>query len=122
MSGDDSSGLSPVSVVVPAYNAESTIDGAVQSLLRQEYPRDCFEVIVVENGSRDRTQTLLTRYGRTSGSCMRRNRGRPRPAMRASAWPPSLISPSRMPTAFRIQAGCASSWLTQVAIRGAILF
>ena len=60
MSGDDTS---PVSVVVPAYNAESTIDGAMQGLLRQQYPRGCFEVIVVENGSRDHTLSRLTRYG-----------------------------------------------------------
>ena len=51
--------MSPVSVVVPACDAESTIERTVQSLLGQEYPLGRFEVIVVENGSRDRTPSLL---------------------------------------------------------------
>ena len=55
--------MSPVSVVVPACDAESTIERTVQSLLGQEYPLGRFEVIVVENGSRDRTPSLLSSHG-----------------------------------------------------------
>ncbi len=55
--------MSPVSVVVPACDAEWTIERAVQSLLEQQYPHDRFEIIVVENGSRDRTPSLLARHG-----------------------------------------------------------
>lgn len=61
---DDSPGwMTQVSVVVPVRDAESTIEGTVQSLLGQRYPPGRFEIIVVENGSRDGTPGLLARYG-----------------------------------------------------------
>jgi cellulose synthase/poly-beta-1,6-N-acetylglucosamine synthase-like glycosyltransferase len=49
----------PVSVVMPAFNEEATIAPAVRSILQLEYPE--FEVIVVNDGSRDGTLETLTR-------------------------------------------------------------
>ena len=49
----------PVSVVMPAFNEEATIAPAVRSILQLEYPE--FEVIVVNDGSRDGTLEALTR-------------------------------------------------------------
>ena len=49
----------PVSVVMPAFNEEATIAAAVRSILQLEYPE--FEVIVVNDGSRDGTLEALTR-------------------------------------------------------------
>jgi len=46
----------PISIIAPAYNEERTIIESVRSLLSLEYPE--FEVIVVNDGSRD--ATLLT--------------------------------------------------------------
>jgi cellulose synthase/poly-beta-1,6-N-acetylglucosamine synthase-like glycosyltransferase len=48
----------PVSILVPAYNEERTIVAAVRSFLALQYPR--FEVIVVSDGSTDRTVEALT--------------------------------------------------------------
>ena len=49
-----------VSVVVPAYNAETTIGPLLDSLLRVDYPD--FEVIVINDGSRDGTHDVVVRY------------------------------------------------------------
>jgi GT2 family glycosyltransferase len=51
-----------VSVVVCAYNAEDTIDECLSSLERLTYPD--YEVIVVNDGSRDRTADIVSRYPR----------------------------------------------------------
>ena len=48
-----------VSVVVPAYNEEKVIVRTVQSLLAQRYPG--LEIIVVDDGSPDRTAEVVTR-------------------------------------------------------------
>jgi glycosyltransferase involved in cell wall biosynthesis len=49
-----------VSVVVPAYNAQSTLDAALSSVLEQTMPD--LEVIVVDDGSRDDTWALMQRW------------------------------------------------------------
>jgi cellulose synthase/poly-beta-1,6-N-acetylglucosamine synthase-like glycosyltransferase len=48
---------SPVSVIVPVYNNESTIRECIQSILKSEY--DIEEIIVVNDGSTDRTKEIL---------------------------------------------------------------
>jgi hypothetical protein len=50
--------MSPlVSVIIPAFNAASFIEGALQSALGQTYER--LEVIVVDDGSQDETAALV---------------------------------------------------------------
>ncbi|HEY0008786.1 MAG TPA: glycosyltransferase [Tepidisphaeraceae bacterium] len=46
-----------VSVILPAYNAERYIDSAVQSICAQTFTD--FEFVIVNDGSRDNTETLL---------------------------------------------------------------
>jgi cellulose synthase/poly-beta-1,6-N-acetylglucosamine synthase-like glycosyltransferase len=53
----------PVSVVVPAYNAERTIDECVRSLLALRYPASRLQLVMVDNDSRDGTARALARYG-----------------------------------------------------------
>jgi glycosyltransferase involved in cell wall biosynthesis len=50
-----------VSVVVPAYQAEEYLGEALRSALGQDYP--AFEVIVVDDGSTDRTAEIAAGYG-----------------------------------------------------------
>lgn len=47
----------PVSVIVPAYNEEVTIEATVRSLLALKYK--LYEIIVVDDGSADKTTQIL---------------------------------------------------------------
>ncbi len=47
----------PVSLIVPAYNEEATIAASVRSFLALRYP--LFEIVVVNDGSKDRTVEVL---------------------------------------------------------------
>jgi glycosyltransferase involved in cell wall biosynthesis len=51
-----------VSVIVPARNSERTIGECVSSVLRADYPPERREVIVVDNGSSDRTAEIVRSY------------------------------------------------------------
>jgi glycosyltransferase involved in cell wall biosynthesis len=50
-----------ISVVIPAYNAASTLEATLGSVLNQTWSN--FEVIVVDDGSTDGTPQLLRSYG-----------------------------------------------------------
>jgi glycosyltransferase involved in cell wall biosynthesis len=51
-----------VSIIVPVYNGEATIHQCLDSLLAQTYPADLYDIIIVENGSTDRTVEVVTGY------------------------------------------------------------
>ena len=51
-----------VSVIVPMYNEAERIEGLLAALVRQTYPQDSFEVIVVDNGSADDTLGRCQRF------------------------------------------------------------
>jgi hypothetical protein len=75
-----------VSVIVPVYNGEHALPHLLKSLSSQTYSKDCFEVIVVDDGSTDSTikvaqasdltVTLITQeqkgsyYARNSGAAI----------------------------------------------------
>ena len=52
--------MSLVSIIVPAYNAESTIERAVSSCLAQTYSN--IEIVVVDNLSTDNTKIILQKF------------------------------------------------------------
>ncbi|WP_048861934.1 glycosyltransferase family 2 protein, partial [Acidisphaera rubrifaciens] len=45
-----------VTAVIPAYNAEATLDATLRSVRAQTHP--ALEIIVVDDGSRDRTPEI----------------------------------------------------------------
>jgi glycosyltransferase involved in cell wall biosynthesis len=49
-----------ISVVIPTFNAELYVAASIESALAQNDP--CFEIIVVDDGSRDRTLDIVRRY------------------------------------------------------------
>lgn len=52
-----------VSVIVPAYNAAATLPACLAALATQDYPRDRYEVIVVDDGSTDDTAAIAAAAG-----------------------------------------------------------
>jgi glycosyltransferase involved in cell wall biosynthesis len=50
-----------VSVILPAYNAENSIERAVRSILNQTFEN--FELILIDDGSDDRTASLINGFG-----------------------------------------------------------
>src|SRR5512135_1341213 len=57
-----SSFLPSVSVVIPAYNEEKSVLDCVTSVLKSDYPKNYFEVIVVNDGSADSTKSILENF------------------------------------------------------------
>ena len=51
-----------VSVIVPVRNGESTISDCIESLLGQDFPKNEYEVIVVDNNSSDGTAAIIKRH------------------------------------------------------------
>lgn len=62
-----------VSVVIPAYNAEACLHEALASVFAQTVPVD--EIIVVDDGSSDRTSSITAFYGRRIRLMVQRNQG-----------------------------------------------
>lgn len=49
-----------VSVIVPAYNAEKTVEKALQSLIDQTF-KD-IEIIIIDDGSKDKTREIISSF------------------------------------------------------------
>jgi glycosyltransferase involved in cell wall biosynthesis len=70
-----------VSIIVPVYNGEATINRCLESLLAQDYPKDRYEIIVVDNNSTDGTVGIVRQNPvsllkeETQGPGAARNRG-----------------------------------------------
>lgn len=50
------------SVIVPTYNRKTFVIKCVQSLLEQKFPKDKYEIIVIDNNSTDGTRQALKNY------------------------------------------------------------
>lgn len=71
-----------ISVVVPFYNEEAYLDECIAALLDQDYPRELYQVIMVDNNSTDDSAAIAARHPEvtllsepTQGDYAARNRG-----------------------------------------------
>ncbi len=70
-----------VSVIVPAYNAQSHLDDCLTALENQSLARDLYEIIVVNDGSQDNTGAIANQFNVTvinqqnQGPAVARNEG-----------------------------------------------
>lgn len=70
-----------VSVVIPAFNSASTLSLTIKACLDQDYPKDRFEIIVIDDGSCDNTKDVVAEfrikylYQKKSGPALARNNG-----------------------------------------------
>ncbi len=51
-----------VTIVVPTYNEENDIVNRINNLLEQNYPKNKYEIIVVDSNSADQTQKVVQDY------------------------------------------------------------
>lgn len=52
--------MDKITVIIPVYNGENTIERCIDSVLGQTYPE--LEVVIVNDGSEDRTSEICQRY------------------------------------------------------------
>ncbi|GEM_PF-1311052 len=67
-----------VSIIIPAYNEAAAIRECLDSVLRLDYPKHKTEIIVVDDGSEDRTADIARAYGKHGVKLIRtRHEGKP---------------------------------------------
>jgi len=71
-----------VSVIVPFYNSERYIKSCVEGLLQQSFPREQYEILMIDNNSTDTSIEIVRQYPvirlldeRKQGAYAARNRG-----------------------------------------------
>jgi glycosyltransferase involved in cell wall biosynthesis len=51
-----------VSVVIPVLNGEATIGACLSAVVKSDYPKQRFEILLIDNGSTDRTAEIVRHY------------------------------------------------------------
>lgn len=51
-----------LSIIIPAFNEEKNISKTIKSVLNQDYPKDKLDVIVVNDGSTDKTSKIIKKF------------------------------------------------------------
>jgi poly-beta-1,6-N-acetyl-D-glucosamine synthase len=61
-SGTYQTGQPPVTLLIAAYNEENVIEDKIRNSLAIDYPKDLFQVLIVADGSTDKTCEIAKRY------------------------------------------------------------
>jgi glycosyltransferase involved in cell wall biosynthesis len=51
------------SIIIPTLNSESFLPTCLESIKKIDYPKNCIEVIVVDNNSTDKTKEIVLKHG-----------------------------------------------------------
>ncbi len=51
-----------VSIITPVYNSESVIGQCLEAICLQDYPKELFEVVIADAGSKDRTIQIIKSF------------------------------------------------------------
>lgn len=51
-----------VSFIVPTYNAEMYLDECLESIMKQKYPKNKYEILMADGGSTDKTLEIAKKY------------------------------------------------------------
>ena len=51
--------MTQLSIIVPVYNVEKYIRPCFESIFRQGLDEDCYEVIIVNDGTKDRSMEMI---------------------------------------------------------------
>ncbi len=51
-----------ITILIPVYNEEDVIEDTLKSVFSIDYPKEKLEIIVINDGSTDRTREILRRY------------------------------------------------------------
>jgi cellulose synthase/poly-beta-1,6-N-acetylglucosamine synthase-like glycosyltransferase len=68
------SAMPGVTIVVPAYNEEHQIGGAIDALLAQDYPAEHRQILIVSDASSDRTDDIVSGYAAQGVELLRMSR------------------------------------------------
>ena len=63
--------VTKISIIVPARNEAYNIGACIQSILDQDYPKDMFEVIVVDDHSEDDTALIVASFQQANVRCIK---------------------------------------------------
>ena len=54
--------MKKISIIIPAYNCEKYIITCLDSIYKQDYDSKNYEVIIIDDGSKDKTNKLIQKY------------------------------------------------------------
>lgn len=52
-----------VSIVIPTFNAAKYLEKCLESIVKQDYPKDRYEILVIDGGSTDSTPDIAQKFG-----------------------------------------------------------
>src|SRR5882672_4100388 len=67
--------LPSVSLIISAYNEEKVIREKIENTLSLDYPRELLEIVIISDGSTDRTGEIVTEFAH-QGVVLRHYEGR----------------------------------------------